>query len=103
MRPLLSGDFHPLTECTLEIPWLAYQFHRTDLDRGFALVFKRNASGGNTFRLAPRALDPNARCAMRFEAAGSQAIHTSAELAKGIAMTLKPAPDAELVRYERLP
>ena len=34
VRPYLSGDFYPLTDCTLERPWLAYQFHRNDLNQG---------------------------------------------------------------------
>ena len=59
VRPLLSGDFYPLTDCTLEKPWLAYQFHRTDLNRGFALIFKRKAAEGDTFLFAPRASNRN--------------------------------------------
>ena len=56
VRPLLSGDFYPLTECTLEQPWLAYQFHRNDLNQGFALIFKRNGIGRRyVCSLPPRA------------------------------------------------
>ena len=44
IRPLLSGDFYPLTLCSIEDPWLGYQFHRVDLDKGFALLFRRPVS-----------------------------------------------------------
>jgi alpha-galactosidase len=103
VRPLLSGDFYPLTECTLEKPWLAYQFHRNDLNQGFALIFKRTASEGNAFVFAPKGLEPQARYAIRCEGSGLKAIHTGDELAKGIPLTLKKTPEAELVIYERQP
>ncbi len=68
VRPFLSGDFYPLTDCTLDHRWLAYQFHRNDLGGGFALIFKRKAPGlpGDTFLFAPRGLDPEARYAVSF-------------------------------------
>ena len=65
VRPLLSGDFYPLTECTLDKPWLAYQFHRNDLNQGFALIFKRKASEGDAFLFAPKGLEPQSRYAIR--------------------------------------
>ena len=101
VRPLLSGDFYPLTECMLDIPWLAYQFHRTDLDQGFALIFKRKATGDDTFQFTPRGLDPTTRYELSFQASGVKTVYTGAELAKGIQLTLKKAPEAELVIYEK--
>ena len=92
VRPYLSGDFYPLTDCTLDRPWLAYQFHRNDLGRGFALIFKRKAlanrepppEAGDTFAFAPRGLDPQARYAISCQASGRKAVYTGAELAKGV-------------------
>ena len=89
VRPLLSGDFYPLTECTLDRPWLAYQFHRNDLNQGFALIFKRTASEGDSFVFAPKGLDPQTRYAISCEGSGLKAVYTGAELAKGIPLTLK--------------
>jgi alpha-galactosidase len=112
VRPYLSGDFYPLTDCTLDRPWLAYQFHRNDLDQGFALIFKRkavepgvSASGlaGDTFAFAPRGLDPQAHYAISCQGSGMKAVYTGAELAKGVKLTLKTTPDAELVIYEKQP
>jgi len=33
IRTLLTGDFYPLTRCSLSDPWIGYQFHRTDLNK----------------------------------------------------------------------
>jgi alpha-galactosidase len=101
IRPLLSGDFYPLTECTLDKPWLAYQFHRTDLDRGFALIFKRKASKGDVFVFAPKGLEPTSRYAIDCQQSGLKAVHTGAELAKGIQLSLKNTPEAEVVIYDK--
>lgn len=101
VRPLLSGDFYPLTECTLDKPWLAYQFHRTDLDRGFALIFKRKAAEGDVFLFAPKGLEPHSRYAISCQQSGLKQVYSGAELAEGLRLTLKKTPDAELVIYEK--
>jgi alpha-galactosidase len=103
VRPFLSGDFYPLTECTPAVPWLAYQFHRTDLNQGFALIFKRAASAGDSFVFAPKSLDPQTRYVIRCEGSGLEAVYAGAELAKGIPLVLKNTPQAELVIYEKQP
>jgi alpha-galactosidase len=103
VRPYLSGDFYPLTDCTLDRPWLAYQFHRNDLNGGFALIFKRKAAEGDSFTFAPRGLDPEARYAISCQGSGTGAVYTGAELAKGIPLTLTGKPQAELVIYEKQP
>ncbi len=103
VRPLLSGDFYPLTECTLDKPWLAYQFHRTDLDRGFALIFKRKDSEGDAFAFAPKGLDPESNYAIDCQGTGLQAVRTGAELAAGIQLKIEKTPGAELVIYEKQP
>ncbi len=39
------GDFYPLTPCTTTPEhWIAYQFHRPDLDAGLVLAFRRSQS-----------------------------------------------------------
>jgi alpha-galactosidase len=99
VRQYLSGDFYPLTECSLDAPWLAYQFHRSDLDQGFILVFKRKPSGGNVFRLAPRGLDPGKQYRLTFAPSGEEVSATGDELAQGREITLSATPAAMLVKY----
>lgn len=101
VRPFLSGDFYPLSPCSLTKPWLAYQFHRNDLDRGFALVFKRNADEGNVFKFAPRALAPEARYSLTFESSGARADYPGRELAGAIEIAMESTPGAELISYQR--
>ncbi|MGQ9589883.1 MAG: NPCBM/NEW2 domain-containing protein [Planctomycetota bacterium] len=39
------GDFYPITSCSLaQDAWIAYQFHRPDLDSGLVLAFRRAES-----------------------------------------------------------
>jgi alpha-galactosidase len=101
VRPYLCGDFYPLTDCTLEQPWLAYQFHRHDLGAGLALIFKRTAAQGDTFTFAPRGLDPQGHYAVSFQAGGTKAVSTGAELAKGVQVKVDKTPGAELAIYEK--
>ena len=57
-----------------------------------------------TFTFAPRA--STRRPIMRYSCAGerpTRPVYTGAELAKGIPLTLKKTPEAELVIYERQP
>ncbi|NQT88302.1 NPCBM/NEW2 domain-containing protein [bacterium] len=44
-QPYWYGDFYPLTPWSLAADqWMAYQFHRADLDAGIVLAFRRSAS-----------------------------------------------------------
>jgi alpha-galactosidase len=99
IRRYLCGDFYPLTECSLDAPWLAYQFHRSDLDEGFLLVFRRKPGGSNTLKLAPCGLDPSKRYTMTFRPSGKELIATGEELARGNEIALPAAPAAMLVKY----
>jgi len=45
LRPFMLGDFYPLfPHLAGENVWYGFQFHRPDLDAGFALVFRRKDS-----------------------------------------------------------
>ena len=107
VRPFLSGDFYPLTPVPLDGTWLGYQFHRTDLESGFALVFKRLDfpreinSVSDTFKLQLRGLDPQFQYRGRFESSHTDKTLTGEALAEGIELTLGRAPAAELIIYNR--
>jgi alpha-galactosidase len=99
VRKYLSGDFYPLSDASLDAPWLAYQFHRGDLDEGLVLVFRRKPGDDNVFRLVPRALDPDKRYRMRFASSGAELSASGAELVRGKPVALGMAPAAMLVKY----
>jgi alpha-galactosidase len=106
VRTFLSGDFYPLTPISLEETWMGYQFHRADLDKGFALVFKRFDSPhviysvNDTFTLKLRGIDPQSRYQLHYEQSNKDQTLTGQALAKGIEIVVGKAPGAELVVYE---
>ncbi len=53
------GDFYPLTPATTATDaWAAYQFHRSDLNAGLVLVFRRGDCPSPTISVALRGIDP---------------------------------------------
>jgi len=105
-RHRLSGDFYPLTPCSLDATWLGYQFHCTDLDEGLAFVFKRQSDGDagypETERFSPtlRGIDPAAEYAVQFEGHGRETTMTGDALATDLEVDIPDAPGAELIAYE---
>lgn len=55
------GDFYPLTPCSTGTDqWIAYQFHRADLDAGIVLAFRRSQSIYPAACVSLAAIDPAA-------------------------------------------
>ena len=69
LRPYWSGDFYPLIEKidADERNWCAWQFHRPDLDAGFAVLFRRSQSPFASIDVALRGLDPAAEYEVAFK------------------------------------
>jgi alpha-galactosidase len=108
IRPLLSGDFYPLTPCSLEEAWIGYQFHRVDWDKGFVLLFRRSKThqvvypASDTFRLSLRGLDPQSRYRLHFERRNTNEVLTGDTFAKSREIIMSDAPAAEMIIYERV-
>ncbi len=73
MRLFFMGDFYPLTDAREPVKverwyrgdpeerrWCAYQMHRSDLDAGFVLCFRRLDTPGHVFAAALGGIDPDA-------------------------------------------
>ncbi|MFH1007450.1 MAG: glycoside hydrolase family 36 protein [Candidatus Latescibacterota bacterium] len=59
LRPYFLGDFYPLTRITTsEEDWCAYQYHRPDLNDGFAVYFCRRQCASLSLPARLRELDP---------------------------------------------
>jgi alpha-galactosidase len=101
IRHLLSGDFHPLTPCSVDAPWLAYQFHRPDLNAGVVMVFRRPAriAGGTRFLAALKSIDPAKTYVVHFQTEDKGRKMTGAAMISGIAVEMKSLPGAEIVIY----
>ena len=101
LRPLYSGDFYPLTEInTKEDAWCAWQFDRQDLDKGFAMFFRRPESQLAAFDAALRGLDPKAEYDVTFVDSARVQTLTGAELAR-FKVTIPSAPGSMLVIYRK--
>jgi alpha-galactosidase len=107
IRPLLSGDYYPLTGCALETPWISYQFHRRDLNSGFALVFRRSDKDrvsypvGDSFQVQLRGLDPEATYRVQYQASNRRQTMSGRALMTGAELVLNSGPAAEMLIYER--
>ena len=88
--------------------FLGYQFHRPDLDKGFALLFRRRvqqlAAGTETdvFRVRLRGIHPEIRYHVRLESAGRARTVKGAALSEGIDVKIGHAPGAEMILYQRV-
>ena len=106
IRPLLSGDFYPLTPPSVDQPWLGYQFHRSDLDEGVALIFRRGIVKplipvGESLSVSLRGLEPDSRYRLQFEGSGREQIKNGRVLAEAMEIIIRDAPGAEMITYQR--
>jgi alpha-galactosidase len=102
LRPYFSGDYYPLTPySTKENVWLAYQFHRADLDEGVVLAFRRPscAQSGVSVQLGGVAQD--AKYEVEDVDTGKKTVHQGAELAD-LRVTAASRPAAVVLIYRRL-
>lgn len=106
LRNQLQGDFYPLTPCSLDEPYIGYQFHRTDTGNGFALIFRRPRgvfySVGGKFFVSLRGLEPKQWYRVRLEPEGSERHETGTSLKEGFELLFSEAPAAALIVYTPL-
>ena len=101
-----TGDFYPLTPCGIGLDeFVAYQFHRPDLDAGIVMAFRRAECAYRGLILGLQAVNPAGRYAVQcIDGAGKSTGQemSGAALAEDLALRL-PAPKSSLlVRYERV-
>ncbi len=99
------GDFHPLTPYSLEEDvWMAWQFHRSDLDGGLIQVFRRRDSIYESARLPLAGLIPEATYSITNlddEATSQQ--FTGIELEEhGLPVAVSERPDALIILYQKV-
>jgi hypothetical protein len=62
LREYFLGDFYLLLPLTVSYhDWCAYQFHRADLDSGFAMFLRRHKSPFASMQVELKHIDPRAR------------------------------------------
>ena len=105
LRPYWSGEFYPLIERidADESNWCAWQFHRPDLDAGFAVLFRRSKSPFVSTDCALRGLDPAAEYEVIFKETydvKEKRVMSGAEL-RALRVEIGNAPGSVLVIYKR--
>ena len=61
LRPFMVGDLHVLAPLTIEKhDWCAYQYHRPDMDAGFAVFLRRNNSPFLSFQAEMKGIETGA-------------------------------------------
>ena len=95
--PLLLGDYYPLTPYSLDkTSWIAWQFHRADLNEGVVQAFRRPESTSETLTVKLRGLDPQQRYEIE-NLDGGKEVRTGAELMQGYDITLREKPAAAVL------
>lgn len=94
VRPLYTGDFYPLTPHSLDKDgWIAWQFHRTDLNAGVIQAFRRLEAASDQLSVKLQGLDPQQRYEIE-DLDGGKEVRSGAELMRGHAITLREKPAA---------
>jgi alpha-galactosidase len=102
VRPYFSGDYYPLTPySTRENVWLAYQFHRYDLDEGVVLAFRRPSCTLSGVSVQLGGVTRGATYEVEDVDTGRLTVHQGAELAD-LRVTAAPQPAAVVLIYRRL-
>jgi alpha-galactosidase len=101
---LYYGDFYPLLPYEPgNAVWVAWQFDRPDLGQGFVQAFRRPECQYETTRLKLHGLNPAARYEMKdMDTAGTWTESGLELMEKGLAVTLKGQPSAEVLVYKRV-
>ncbi len=101
LRPFMLGDFYPLfPHSDSENVWYGFQFHRPDLDAGFALVFRREESPYVMAALPLQSVKAGETYVVLYEdQPGSEEV--SGEALAAWPVKIPTAPDTAIVHYRR--
>ncbi len=97
IRPLFTGDFYPLTPHSLEkTSWIAWQFHRSDLNESVVQAFRRPEAVSETLIVKLQGLIPRQRYEVEnFD--GGKEVRTGTELMQGHTITLHENPGSAVL------
>jgi alpha-galactosidase len=102
LRPYFSGDYYPLTPySTKENVWLAYQFHRSDLDEGVVFAFRRPSCAQSALSLSLGGVKQDAKYEVEDIDTGNKTVYRGAELAD-LRVPAASQPAAVILIYRRL-
>ena len=100
--PAYFGDYYPLTHHNLDQDaWIAWQFHRSDADRGVIQAFRRAESNfyGGQFRL--RGLGPDTQYQVRnTDDPDTVTMSGRTLMESGVPIAIHAQPGAAVIAYE---
>jgi alpha-galactosidase len=103
VRHFFFGDFYPLTPySTDEDVWMAYQFHRPDLNAGIALAFRRGGCREKSLMVRLCGLEGGSQYEVEFsdeQLRRTKTMLTGRQLAEGIEVICEQAPSSMLIVY----
>jgi len=106
VRPLFLGDFHLLLPLTVAYhDWCAWQFHRNDMDAGFAIFFRRHRSPFPTMDVALKCIIPDAHYEVSLSSGYEEAPRkrmTGTQLRR-LPIVISEMPGSLLLRYTQVP
>jgi alpha-galactosidase len=102
LRPYFEGDFYALLPVTVSpTDWCAYQYHRPDLDAGFAVFFRRPESPFPAMEVALRGLGADGRYEISLSPGYEEGSRrdVSAQDLRALAVSIPNRPGSVLLRY----
>ena len=104
LNHLFSGDFYPLTPySTNNVDWIAWQFHRADLNEGIVQAFRRASNLTPSIGLRLQGLQSGATYqVINFELATTNTATGRQLMNDGVVVRVATPPEATTVKYRRL-
>lgn len=103
LRPFYLGDYYPLLNNNVdEHHWAGWQFHRPDLNQGFAVFFRRSQSPYAGVDVALQGLDSRAVYELTWVDAGTKQTVSGADLMRRLTVSINAAPSSALLMYRRV-
>ncbi|MBI2843462.1 MAG: alpha-galactosidase [Armatimonadetes bacterium] len=106
VRHLFRGDFYPLsTYSTANNVWMAWQFHRSDIEEGILQAFRRPDSATSSMVYTFKGLDPAATYELYYPDLGGWTYTRTGSylMQSGVAVTISSKPGAAYITYRKLP
>ena len=102
LRPYMLGDFYPLFDYDAsDAVWYGYQFHRSDKNAGYAMLFRRKNSLNQSQTIKLNDINPNSRYEISFEDTTEKYTKQGSELSV-LEVTIPSAPGSAIVYYKEV-
>jgi alpha-galactosidase len=102
IRPLLIDSWYPLTNPNLETSqWMASQYHRTDLNQGLIIAYRRADSVYRVIDVNLREIVDSAEYELEYLLSGKKQTVSGAALRSKFGLTIAKKPGAEFILYAR--